>query len=261
MPAARPTAVFRLSANTGFLWKDLPFLERIRQAAAHGFDAVEFHDEAQSEDREALKDVLAETGLPVMGLNTRAGDSAGAAAISGSSDQARRDIEHAVESAELVGAANIHVLAGKTADPGAGRVYVDTLRFALAATDLTILIEPICAEQIPGYHLRTIEQAVDVLAEIDNPRLKIMFDCYHIYREHGDVAKAFEDHARHIGHVQIASVPDRAEPFPGELDYRILFPAFRAAGYDGAFGCEYRPRGRTQDGLAWREQVIPPLSP
>jgi hydroxypyruvate isomerase len=36
---------YRFSANTGFLWKDRPFLQRIRAAAASGFDAVEFHDE------------------------------------------------------------------------------------------------------------------------------------------------------------------------------------------------------------------------
>ena len=249
---------YRFSANTGFLWTELPFLDRIRQAADFGFDAVEFHDEAQSEDHEALKDVLVETGLPVVGLNTRAGDTAGVAAIADAAGQARRDIAHAVEMAELVGAGCVHVLAGTTSSTDAGNAFVETLRFALAASQLTILIEPLCAEQVPGYFLRTIEQAADIVTEIGNPRLKIMFDCYHIYREHGDVVRAFEDNAGHIGHVQIASVPDRSEPFPGKLDYQALFPAFRAAGYDGPFGCEYRPRGRTQDGLSWRETVLPP---
>lgn len=43
-----------IAANTGFLFKDRPFIERIAAAAAAGFDAVEFHDEAQ---RENLDDV------------------------------------------------------------------------------------------------------------------------------------------------------------------------------------------------------------
>lgn len=249
---------YRFSANTGFLWKELPFLERIKQAAAHGFDAVEFHDEAQREDRSALTDVLAEAGLPVAGLNVRMGDTAGCAAMAAASDQVRRDIVHAIEVADLVGAGGVHVLAGKTSGADAARAYVDTLRFALAATERTILIEPICAEQVPGYFLRTIEQAADVISEIGDPRLMIMFDCYHIHREHGDVMKAFETYADRIGHVQIASVPDRAEPFAGKLDYGELLPAFRKAGYTGSFGCEYRPRGRTEDGLAWREQLAQP---
>ena len=83
------------SANTGYLFRDLPFLERIRAAASHGFDGVEFHDEAQSADRVQLQEVLAETDLPVRGLNIRMGDTAGCAAIPDMQDQARRDIDAA----------------------------------------------------------------------------------------------------------------------------------------------------------------------
>ncbi len=246
---------FRLSANIGYLWKELPFLDRIRRAADNGFDAVEFHDDAQREDRAALKDVLAEAGLPVLGLNVRMGDSVGCAAIPEASDQAKRDIEAAVEIAEDIGAGAVHVLAGKAAGKRAHDAYIEALRFALDNTDLTILIEPVCTEQLPGFFLRTIEQADQVLAEIDHPSLKIMFDCYHVHRESGSLLAHFRNHASKIGHVQIASAEARAEPFPGELDYRTLLPAFRGAGYSGHFGCEYRPRGTTDEGLSWRRTI------
>ena len=85
----------RFSANTGYLWKELPFLDRIRMAARYGFHGVEFHDEAQKTDRAALKDVLAETGLPVYGLNVRMEETFGSAAIPGAGDQAKRDVDHA----------------------------------------------------------------------------------------------------------------------------------------------------------------------
>jgi len=248
---------YRFSANTGFLWKELPFLERIRRAAVHGFDAVEFHDEAQREDRAALKRVLTETGLPVVGLNVRMGDTSGCAAIPGAGEQARAEIAAAIEVAEDIGAAAIHVLAGNTAAPEARDAYLESLRFALEATDRVILIEPICRERVPDYYLNTIEHAAEILAELDHPRLKIMFDCYHIQREGGAVLDQFNRYVDRVGHVQIASTPDRAEPFPGQLDYRILLPGFRTAGYAGFFGCEYHPRGRTEDGLAWRELLGP----
>ena len=41
---------FNFSANTGYLWKELPFLDRIRSAKKHGFHSVELHDEAHFED-------------------------------------------------------------------------------------------------------------------------------------------------------------------------------------------------------------------
>jgi hydroxypyruvate isomerase len=122
----------------------------------------------------------------------------------------------------------------------------------LDSSELTILIEPVCTEQLPGYFLKTVDQASQVHSEIDHPRLKIMFDCYHVHRESGSLLAYFRKHAGKIGHVQIASAEGRAEPFPGELDYGVLLSEFQRAGYTGLFGCEYRPRGTTEEGLSWR---------
>ncbi len=54
-----------------------------------------------------------------------------------------------------------------------------------------------------------------------------------------------------VGHVQIAGVPARQEPDEGEVDYPAFFAALDGIGYDGWVGAEYRPRARTEDGLAW----------
>ncbi len=252
-----PAAVtsFKFSANTGFLWKERPFLDRIRQAAIYGFEGVEFHDEAQITDRAALKDVLAETGLPVFSLNVHMGETFGCAALPEAGNQAKRDVDHAVEVAQDIGAGAIHILAGLVSGPDAHQAYLQTLRHALANSEKTILIEPVSSEQVPGYFLRTIEQAADILSEVDSPRLKILFDCYHIHRESGDVSGRFTSHADKIGHVQIAAAEKRAEPFPGALDYCALLPEFQTRGYSGPFGCEYRPTGKTETGLAWRKLI------
>lgn len=241
------------SANTGFLWTDHPLAERIRRAARAGFDAVEFHDEAQHADPAELAEVLAETGLPVLGLNVQMGATAGCAALPGQETAARRGIDAAAEVAARTGARAIHVLAGRTDAPGAAGTYRANLRHALAATDRIILIEPICAAAMPGYHLSTIEQAAGVLADIDHPRLKILFDWFHVETGSGDAMARFAAHAPAIGHVQIAAIPTRSEPEPeGHLPYARLIPAMRSAGYGGAFGCEYRPAGATvEEGLAW----------
>lgn len=247
------TKRYEFSANTGYLWTDLPFLDRIRQAAIHGFDAIEFHDEARRTDRRELKEVLAQTALPVGGINVRMEETFGCAAIPGLDDQAKRDVDEAIEIAEDINADAIHVLAGRTLGQAAHAAFLKTLRHALGHTDRTILIEPVCADEVPGYFLRTIEQAAEVISEIGHPRLKIMFDCYHIFRESGDLLANFNAHASDIGHVQIAAAEGRAEPFPGEIDYGDLLPAMRSCGYAGRFGCEYRPIGTTEDGLSWRD--------
>ena len=242
----------RFSANLGFLWADLPFLERIRRAAVAGFDTVEFHDEAQREDRGRLLDVLAESGLPVTGLNVRMGATSGCAAIPGEEARARADIEAAADLAEVLGAGAIHVLSGRTEAPEARKTFVAALRHALAVTDRTILIEPICRAANPGYFMNSLDLAVSVQDEIGAARLKIMFDCFHVEMAHGDTLGRFRALAGRVGHVQIASVPDRREPAPSRLDYAQLIPAFREAGYAGPVGCEYRPATTVEAGLAWR---------
>ncbi len=243
---------YRFSANVGFLWKPLPFPERIRRAGAAGFEAVEFHDEAQGADPGAVAAALDETGLPVTGLNVHMGATAGAAAIPGDEARARAGIDAAAAVAERVGAAAIHVLSGRSEGPAARAAYVAALRHALAATDRVVLIEPICRAANPGYFMNSLDLAVSVQDEIGDPRLKIMFDCFHIEMEHGQVLERFRQVADRVGHIQIASVPERAEPAPGRLDYRLLLPAFQAAGYAGAFGCEYLPAGEVEAGLGWR---------
>ena len=56
---------------------------------------------------------------------------------------------------------------------------------------------------------------------------------------------------RLIGHVQIAAVPSRAEPDEGEINYPGIFAALDRLEWSGYVACEYRPRARTEDGLAW----------
>lgn len=237
----------RFSANTGFLFGELDFIARIRAAAMAGFGAVEFHDEAQTADADRLRDMLAETGLPVCGLNIRMGDTAGCAAIPGREDQFAADMDAAAAAAETVNAGAVHVLAGRCDQTGARDTYLRNLRRALGATDRTILIEPICRAAMPGYYLHDLDQAIAIIDEVSHPRLKIMFDCFHIEMEHGDCLARFRVAVPDIGHVQIAGVPDRGDPDCGTVDYRALLSKFRSLGYQGDIGFEYLPtRSPTQ---------------
>jgi len=78
-----------------------------------------------------------------------------------------------------------------------------------------------------------------------------MFDCYHMQIMQGDLATTLADLLPWIGHVQIAAVPDRAEPDHGEVDYGWLLAHLADLGYQGFVGAEYRPSGATRDGLGW----------
>ncbi len=103
----------------------------------------------------------------------------------------------------------------------------------------------------PGYHLATLEAALDTLDAVSLPNLKIMFDCYHLQIMGGDLFKRLSATMDHIGHIQIAAVPDRGEPDRGEIDFPWLLAEIDHFGWTGFIGAEYRPRGSMDAGLAW----------
>lgn len=223
----------RLFANTGFLFTDLPFADRLGAAAAAGFDGVEFHDEWRHADLPAIAAALHRLGLTMGSINVPMDKTAGRAALPGQEAAFMADLVASHDAADALGAPAIHVLAGKGDSDAA--TYRANLRRALDATDRLILIEPICPQAMPGYHLSRLADALD-LAEALGPRLRVMFDWFHIATERGEAAagKALLGHKRLIGHVQAASVPTRAEPGAD------LLQRFRQAGF-GAVGLEYRP--------------------
>ena len=164
----------------------------------------------------------------------------------------------ALRYAEAPGTPCIHAMAGilpAGADLVRHRaVFLENLRHAAAELEKagrTLLIEPINPRDIPGYFLNTQAEAHAVREEVGAPNLKVQMDFYHAQIAEGDLATTFRKYREHIGHIQIASVPERNEPDDGEVNYRYLFRLLDELGYEGWVGCEYRPRGRTGEGLGW----------
>jgi hydroxypyruvate isomerase len=138
--------------------------------------------------------------------------------------------------------------------PAAERVYIANLTKAAdlaAAKNITILIEPINPRDRPDYFLNRAEHAADIIAKVGRRNIRIQFDFYHAQIVGGDLMKRFAAHQPLVGHVQIASVPLRREPDEGEVNYPAIYKMLDDAGYDGYIAAEYRPRGRTEEGLGW----------
>ena len=251
----------KFSANLGFLWQELSLPDAIRAAKASGFDAVECHwpfNTPAAETRAALE----ETGFILLGLNTVRGNVAGGenglAALPGREADAQAAIDQAIDYALAVNTPNIHVMAGFAYGAEAHKTFVANLHYATeiaAPHGITILIEPLNHYDAPNYFLQTSVQAKAVIEAVGASNLKLMFDCYHLQIMEGDISRRLAMMMPIIGHIQIASVPDRAEPDHGELDYRHLFAVLRGLGYDAPLGAEYKPSGNTEAGLGWLEKI------
>jgi hydroxypyruvate isomerase len=251
----------KFSANLGFLYTDLSLPEAVHAAKADGFDALECHFPYETPPA-ALKDALRETGLRMLALNTWPGDRAagdfGLAALPDRVPEARAQIARAVEYATAAGVEAVHVMAGRT-DGGAQAEACFRVNLAHAcdlagAQGLGVLIEPINTRDVAGYHLSGTAHAEQIVDALARPELKVMFDCYHMQIMQGDLAVTLERLLPKIGHIQIAAVPDRAEPDHGEVDYDWLLRHLAAVGYLGHVGAEYRPAATTRSGLGWLDR-------
>jgi hydroxypyruvate isomerase len=247
----------KVSANLGFLFREFSLLDAVHEAARAGFTAIECHWPYDT-DPAALRAALDEHRLPLLAINTEVGNRErgdfGLAAIPERQAEARALIDQAVDYAAASAARNVHLMAGRASGTAAEATFIDNLHYAaerIGDREIGLLIEPLNHRDAPGYFLNSLEQAAAIVDAADMPRLRIMFDCYHLQIEGGDLLTRFKTHLARIGHVQIAALPDRGEPDIGEIDYRWLLPQFGFAGYDGWIGAEYRPRAGTLAGLGW----------
>ncbi len=255
----------RFAANLTMLFGEVPFLERFAAAARAGFDAVEFvspYEHSAEEVAAAARDADVEVAL----FNLPAGDWArgdrGMACDPARAAEFRDGVRRALEYARALGCTRLHAMAG-IAPPGVAertlrRAYVASLRLAaaaLAAEGRTLLVEGINVRDMPGYYLTTSRQAFEVIDEVGAPNLHYLYDVYHMQIMEGDLAPTIEARLPRIGHVQIADTPGRHEPGTGEINYGFLLRHLDRIGYRGIVGCEYRPLGRTEDGLGWMREV------
>ena len=107
---------------------------------------------------------------------------------------------------------------------------------------ITLLLEPLNTRyDHPGYWLTSSDRGADICRKFDSPRLRLLFDCYHMQVMEGDLIKHIERNLDVIGHIHSAGVPGRHELFRGEIDYPYLMDAVWRMGYRGVFGLEYMP--------------------
>ncbi len=254
--------MIKLSANLGYLWPELDLLDAIDAATEAGFDAVEVHWPYITHALDvALKLELLQ--IPMISLNTVAGDLAqgdfGLAAVADREPEARSAIDKALAYAADTSCKFVHILAGVADGTKATQTYESNLRYASEKGEefgVGVLIEPLNTEDNPGYFLNYLDQAAQCIANVGASNINILFDCYHTQKmEGGDVVEKVTEYFDLIGHVQIASVPDRGSPDKGEVDYPVFLTQLDKLGYDGYVGAEYKPVGPTAESLGWMETV------
>ena len=85
---------------------------------------------------------------------------------------------------------------------------------------------------------------VNVIKRVDSPRVKLLYDIYHMQIMEGDVIRTIKENIQHIGHFHTAGNPGRNDlDGDQELYYPAIAKAISATGYTGFVGQEFCPKG------------------
>lgn len=247
-PANAKQQLNGFACNMESWWTVLPFMQRLEQAAAHGFSAIEFWN--YGVDGRNMQDVATlcrKLNLDVVQFTGWGGPSL---ADTGNHDKFSESIRHAVELADQLDAPMFTVVGHQQMEGTSHQKSVDNLTRALErvvpileAGKKMLILEPFNPVDHQGHFLNGSGDAVAICRTIDSPYVKINWDLYHMQLTEGNLIANLRDGLDQVGYVQVADVPGRHQPGSGELNYPFIFEALHQMGYKGSVGLECWPDG------------------
>ena len=253
----------RIACQEGLL-PGRDFAEKLHNAEAFGFDAVELDGGALNEEAGRAERRRAFAGSRVQassicgGIHNRHID-VDPAERARARETLKRQLHNAAELGAL-GPIFVPIFAGPNRMPDLrpfrGRwdlcraLCVEVLHQIdadAAEAGTTALIEPL--NRYEADFLNRLDQAKGLLAEAGARHVRIMADFFHMHIEETNIPAAIEGAGALIGHVHLAD-STRKEPGSGSIDFVAGFRALRRIGFQGAMALECGLSGP-------REEVLP----
>ena len=137
---------------------------------------------------------------------------------------------------------------GMSREEGAGHAAAILTRVKGYAEEkgITLCMEitnsKVAADQRTDQVFDRLEWGIDVCRKVNSPRVKLVYDIYHVQIANGDVTRNMRDYWEHICHIHVAGVPTRQEiDGTQELNFRFIANAIADLGYTGYVAHEWRP--------------------
>ena len=166
-------------------------------------------------------------------------------------------IRATVKQAEDWGIPNIIVFSGNRAGldnkTGAEITAEGLSRVAKAAEDagVTLVMELLNSKvDHKDYQCDSTAWGVEVCRMVNSPRVKLLYDIYHMQIMEGDIIRTIRDNYHFFAHYHTAGNPGRHElDETQEINYRPIIRTILETGYQGYIGQEFIPHGEPIAGL------------
>lgn len=241
------TPMFPLAASTEMLFRDLPYLDRVKRIHDLGFQ-VEMWDWTVK-DLDAVAAIGATWSTMTGYIHGDLYDAEGGKLLV---ETAKRAIVAAkrigcprlvVHGAELDGARG--GLPCRPQDVTTGQMWLNAYRtlneLATVGEDNGVVF---CLENLnlytdhPGVPFGKAEDTITLVGTLDRPGVRLMLDLYHAQIGEGNLIELVRKADTLIGEVQVADVPGRMEPGTGEVNWPAVAAALDDIAYTGVVGLE-----------------------
>lgn len=166
-------------------------------------------------------------------------------------DEAEKKMHALIDQTAAAGGASVIALSGNRRGmsdaEGLDNVVAYMNRVKTHAEDKGVTI---CMELLnskvnhPDYMCDRTAWGVEMCKRVGSPRVKLLYDIYHMQIMEGDVIRTMRDNLAYIGHMHTAGNPGRNEfdLDTQEMNYRGICKAIVAMGYQGYLSHEYSPK-------------------
>lgn len=172
-----------------------------------------------------------------------------------------RKMRSAIRAAAGAGAPNVIVLAGsrKEISDEAGldhsAKFLNAVKAQAEDAGVTLCIELLNSKvNHPGYMCDHTTWGVELCKRVNSPRVKLLYDIYHMQIMEGDLIRTIRENFQYIGHFHTAGNPGRHEfDETQEIYYPPICRAIADLGYQGFLSHEYTP---TKDPLGTLRKMM-----
>jgi hydroxypyruvate isomerase len=229
--------------------EEMDLKDLVREAAAIGYKAIEFW--SRPADYEDIIDLARAHGLVVASMSGHG------SLPDGLNKRSNHDRIEA-ELHESIDLAAKHGIPGLICFSGNRQPHMTEIEAIEAVADGLRRVAPYAEQKginlnlellnskinHPGYQCDHTAWGVAVCERVNSPRVKLLYDIYHMQIMEGDLVRTIQENIQWIGHFHTAGVPGRNDlDDTQEINYVGVCRAIAATGYELYLGHEFKPKG------------------
>ncbi len=243
----------KLSVCIDMMFADVDFMEKFDLVKKSGINTVEFW-KWTNKDVDAVCKTLKELDMNLSIFNIDSTDEQLSYDLSrgilnaGRVDDFLKALNESVPVYKKFGANAMIVLIGEHAEYNKENVKkcLTAAIPILEENNMTIIVEPLNNIDRVGYSLPYATPMLELLREINNPHIKMLYDIYHQNMMGDFDLDEVLANIDLIGHFHVADAPGRHEVGTGNVDYKAILSAINETDYPDYIGLEYRPTIKDQ---------------